>query len=387
MVLSTNYSLRDLVYYAGSSYVAIQTGINQQPDTQTGYWALLLAKQGSVGLTGANGATGATGPAGPTGATGATGLTGATGATGPTGAAGLTFQGTWSSSTNYSVHDLVYYAGSSYVAIQAGINQQPDTQTSYWALLAKQGSVGLTGANGATGATGPAGPTGATGATGLTGATGASGATGAAGLTFQGTWSSSTNYSLRDLVYYAGSSYVAIQAGINQQPDTQTGYWALLAKQGSAGATGATGVAGPTGATGATGLTGATGATGATGPAGPPTLVFSSIATVNFLTSAVGYLTTGGFLASLLGTEADTQSLVGVGCTASTLTVSTDQAASLTIQLRKNATTVGSCNLSGTTSCSASGLGISLSAADLVNYRVAGTTLGSTRVRVATVCQ
>ena len=42
---------------------------------------------------------------------------------------------TWSSSTTYAVDDQVFYNAVSYVAIQAGTNQNPATQTSYWDVL------------------------------------------------------------------------------------------------------------------------------------------------------------------------------------------------------------------------------------------------------------
>jgi len=42
---------------------------------------------------------------------------------------------TWSSSATYAVGDQVLYNAVLYVAIQAGINKNPDTQTSYWDLL------------------------------------------------------------------------------------------------------------------------------------------------------------------------------------------------------------------------------------------------------------
>ena len=42
---------------------------------------------------------------------------------------------TWSSSASYAVGDQVLYNAVLYVAIQAGTNQNPETQTSYWDLL------------------------------------------------------------------------------------------------------------------------------------------------------------------------------------------------------------------------------------------------------------
>jgi hypothetical protein len=46
-------------------------------------------------------------------------------------------KGTWSSATAYAINDVVYYGttGTSYLALQAGTNKQPDTQTAYWMPL------------------------------------------------------------------------------------------------------------------------------------------------------------------------------------------------------------------------------------------------------------
>ena len=58
-------------------------------------------------------------------------------------AVGFTPRGAWSSGASYAVNDVVSYTnGSSYLAIQASTNQQPDTQTAYWLLLASKGDTG-----------------------------------------------------------------------------------------------------------------------------------------------------------------------------------------------------------------------------------------------------
>ncbi|MGA8742030.1 MAG: DNRLRE domain-containing protein [Terracidiphilus sp.] len=149
--------------------------------------------QGLTGIPGPAGATGATGPAGPIGPVGpigAVGPTGATGATGATGPAGppVSFQGTWSSSTTYSVGAAVSLNGTSYIALQSNLNVNPATDVAgpgtTWAVLALKGATGATGAAGPTGATGsigPAGPTGAQGTQGLMGNTGPAGPAGPTG--------------------------------------------------------------------------------------------------------------------------------------------------------------------------------------------------------------
>jgi len=288
---STAYAVNDAVAYSGSSYIGIQAGTNQEPDISPSFWTPLAqaGSRGATGPMGPTGATGSTGLAGTTGATGGTGPQGATGATGVAGPAGLNWQGPWSSATAYFLNDAVAYDGSSYIAIQAGTNHEPDTSPTFWIVLAQ---VGSTGATGVTGATGPVGPTGATGSSGSQGVTGATGATGPTGLNWQGTWSSATSYALNDAVAYHGSSYISIQAGSSQEPDISPPFWALLAKVGSTGTTGSAGAAGASGPTGAAGPTGATGATGAAGAAGPTGLTWQgtwSSATSYAVNDAVAY--------------------------------------------------------------------------------------------------
>jgi hypothetical protein len=40
----------------------------------------------------------------------------------------------------YSVNDVVQFIGVSYISIQAGSNHRPDTNPSFWTLLADKGS-------------------------------------------------------------------------------------------------------------------------------------------------------------------------------------------------------------------------------------------------------
>ena len=213
---------------------------------------------GSVGATGPTGATGAAstvaGPTGPTGATGSS-ITGPTGPTGATGAPGEGFvwMGNWSNLTSYAIDDVVYYDGSSYIAIASNTNQLP-TNTMFWSLVANKGTTGPTGAQGTAGPTGPTGTQGEPGTVGPTGPTGQQGAAstvpGPTGPT--------------------GSIGLTGPTGANSTVPGPTG------PTGSAGLTGPTGptgadstVAGPTGPTGNAGSAGPTGPTGSIGPTGP----------------------------------------------------------------------------------------------------------------------
>lgn len=57
-------------------------------------------------------------------------------------AVGFTPRGAWSSGASYVTNDVVSLSGSSYLAIQAGTNQNPATQTAYWLVLAAKGDTG-----------------------------------------------------------------------------------------------------------------------------------------------------------------------------------------------------------------------------------------------------
>ncbi|MGO9877732.1 MAG: hypothetical protein ACLPSM_00025 [Acidimicrobiales bacterium] len=78
------------------------------------------------------------------------------------------------------------------------------------------------------------------------------------GITWEGTWSPTTAYSVHDAVVYDGSSYIAKLPSTGKEPPNNPHHWSLLAAVGAPGATGLQG------------LPGSPGAAGATGPPGPP---------------------------------------------------------------------------------------------------------------------
>jgi hypothetical protein len=137
-----------------------------------GYYVQASTIQGPPGPPGPSGPAGPVGAAGPIGPTGPPGPTGATGPAGPQ---GLNWKGMWSNTTAYAVNDGVQFNGTSYISIQAGTGHQPDTNPTFWNVLAQ------TGAPGPAGPSGPAGPVGAAGPIGPTGPAGAAGATGPQG--------------------------------------------------------------------------------------------------------------------------------------------------------------------------------------------------------------
>jgi hypothetical protein len=342
---TTNYALNDIVLYGASSYISLIAGNDgNTPAFSPTDWGLLA--EGGTGI----GPTGPVGPAGPTGPQGVPGLgyqgayasltnyalsdvveyqgsayislTGSNhgntpglspvfwgllasaqiGAQGPQGPPGFVYQGSYASTANYALGDVVLWQGSSYTSLIASNHgNTPSLSPQQWGPLTAQGPQGLTGATGETGTAGPqglpgsVGPNGpigpqgiqgiagqagaqgipgATGAQGLSGPMGPQGVPGPVGLSFQGVYSSVVNYALADGVRYNSVDYVSLIAGNHgNTPDQSPLQWALFAQNGATGATGlagATGATGPAGPIGPTGLTGALGPTGAIGPQGPP---------------------------------------------------------------------------------------------------------------------
>ncbi len=323
--VSSPASNNGLALTAGTAVVQFDSKENDL----TGHAAVLdvaLASTGGAGSVGPAGPAGATGPAG---AMGPAGPAGPVGAVGPQGAAGLNYQGTYAAGVSYGLHDVVTFAGTSYVSLTAGNEANTPGVTSQWAVLAQGGSggagsgvgvayqgtyasaanyglndivsfqgssyislvaanqgntpnaspgqwgvmalgaVGIQGPQGLTGATGLpglTGPAGPTGAAGPAGATGAAGAPGTPGLVYQGNYSSTTNYALGDVVLWQGASYASlIDSNHGNTPNASPGQWGVLTAQGPAGPTGAQG---PQGVAGAQGLPGSVGSNGPPGPQG-----------------------------------------------------------------------------------------------------------------------
>ncbi|GAA3749622.1 DNRLRE domain-containing protein [Terriglobus aquaticus] len=233
-----NYALHDAATYGGGTWLSLTAGNHGNTPGTTQDWVQIAAPgapgaagpQGLPGNAGATGPQGATGPAGPAGPAGPQGLTGAP----------VAFRGAWNSVSAYVTGDAVSYTGSSWIATSA-ISGTPPGSAPQWSLLAQAGSAGAAGTPGQTGATGPQGPAGPVG--GL-------GPQGAPGLTWQGSYSSTTTYSQRDAVAYAGSSYVSLVSGNTGNTPGAAGVtqWTPLAL---AGTNGAAGVNGSNGAPGA----------------------------------------------------------------------------------------------------------------------------------------
>ncbi len=262
----TNYAQNDAVTWQGQTWLSLVAGnAGQTPDASPAYWTLLAA-QGATGPQGLQGLTGPQGKQGTTGQQGPQGLTGATGATGATGEPGASFQGAYSSSSNYALHDAVAYAGGTWLSLSATNHGNTPGTTGDWAQMSAPGAAGPQGATGAAGAQGQQGVAGPQGASGVAGATGPAGPQGQP-VAFRGAWNVGSAYVTGDAVFYNGSAWIATSP-ISGTPPGSAAQWSLLAQ---AGATGATG---PQGQTGAAGQSGATGATGATGAQGDPGLLW-----------------------------------------------------------------------------------------------------------------
>lgn len=110
---SAAYVIDDIVSINGSAYICILANTNQSPPNGT-YWQLLASK-GTDGTNGTNGTNGAK---------------------------GMNWKGTYNPATAYVLDDAVAYNGASYICIQAGTGKQPDTNPTYWAILAQKGGDG-----------------------------------------------------------------------------------------------------------------------------------------------------------------------------------------------------------------------------------------------------
>ena len=294
----TGYVTGDAVAYNGASYVSL-SDVNTNVVPGSGAQWALLAAPGAAGVNGQNGATGTAGADGAA-ATVAVGsvMTGAAGsaaqvqnvgtanaarfnfvlpqgAAGAAGTPGLAYQGTWSSGTGYARNDVVLRSGSSYVSQRDNNTADPAisvaNNTGDWLLLVSKGDPGPATVTLGTVSTGNAAAITNSGTQNaavlnFTLPRGDTGATGPAGLTYRGTWSAVTAYSVNDGVVYAGSSYIALTSSTGVLPVGGAGSasaWSLLAAQ---GATGTQGPGGPTGPAGtAPTVTVASTATGAAG--------------------------------------------------------------------------------------------------------------------------
>lgn len=111
----------------------------------------------------------------------------------------MTFQGAYSAGTVYYASDIVTYNGASYICILQSTGNLP-TNTTYFSLLAANGTNGTNGTNGIS-------------------------------FIWRGTYNSATAYVANDIISYNNSTYICILASTGNLP-TNTTYWSLMAAAG-----------------------------------------------------------------------------------------------------------------------------------------------------------
>jgi Collagen triple helix repeat (20 copies) len=367
---TANYVAGDGVLWQGAGWVSLVDGNHgQTPSLSPEAWAMFSAQ----GLVGATGAVGVQGSAGVPGATGIQGPAGAQGLVGATGAKGD-----------------VGTQGPQGIAGQAGAQGIP----------------------GVAGATGSPGPAGAQGVPGATGASGATGSAGAVGMNFRGGWTSGTNYAVNDAVVYSGSTYLALSAGTNLQPDAHAEAWMVIAQAGGAGPTGAAGDAATVSVGIVTTLAAGSAATvtnsgtmqsavlnfgipqgvqGAAGTGGGTTTAGGTLAAMYHAVSfSTLYYAVNAPTASATET-AEVMAWVPLGCTASRMDVYSQQSGPIKVTLRSGtsgsmADTALACLPATNGSCTATG-SVAISAGSFLDLRIdfaSGTPAG---VWTAVECQ
>ena len=135
-------------------------------------------------------------------------------------AAGFNWKGAFDATMSYGTNDIVSLDGSSYMALHpVGAGSSPAFESGNWALIAQagtpgaqglQGPQGTPGRDGAPGAQGVQGPI---GLQGVPGPQGPLGPTGLKGLNWRGEWDKWAVYGLNDVVWYDGSSYAVVNPG------------------------------------------------------------------------------------------------------------------------------------------------------------------------------
>jgi hypothetical protein len=231
-------------------------------------------------------------------------------------------------------------------------------------------------------------------------------------MNYRGAWGSGASYQANDAVLFAGSTYLAQASNNGMEPDQYPAVWAVLAQQGSAGPTGPSGVAAtismgtvttgaagsmaavtnsgtaaaavlnftiPQGAAGANGTGGgAGGASGALSGSMYHTVSFNSIFYSVSNTNASG------------SEDASVLTWVPAGCTATTLSVYSQQSNAITVMVRQGtpgnmADTSLSCNAASGGSCSMTG-SVVVAAGNFVDFKVSGANGTAAAVWMALAC-
>jgi hypothetical protein len=238
-------------------------------------------------------------------------------------------------------------------------------------------------------------------------------------MNFRGAWQTGINYAVNDSVTYGGSTYLAQSAGANFEPDIYTSYWTVIAQAGVTGAAGAMGAAG----TAATVSVGTVSTLAAGSQATVTNSGTSQIAVLNFgipqgaqgAAGSGGSGTSSGNFAAVYhavsfaatfysvnlpnastnetGTTATTGVLAWVpsGCTASHLSVYSQQSNTITVTLRVG--TPGSMSNSAlavsvsTNSSATATASVTIAAGQFIDYEISSASGTSAGVWTALTCQ
>jgi len=147
------------------------------------------------------------------------------------------FAGTWNSSQEYELNDIVKYGGNVYAYTHAlATTGNLPTDTTYWKFVV--GGIDFKGVYSPSTAykIGEAVSYGAIVYIATTNTTGNTPPNAlywekiAEGVQYEGTWSSSTQYQKNDIIHYGGSAFIALADSLNQTPNysSNTAYWAKL---------------------------------------------------------------------------------------------------------------------------------------------------------------
>jgi hypothetical protein len=248
---------------------------------------------------------------------------------------------------------------------------------------------------------------------------GATGANGAVGINFRNAWNAQANYAVNDAVTYSGATYLAVAANSNAEPDTSASAWTVIAAAGGAGPTGAAGSAATVSVGTVTTLAAGSaatvsnsgtaqaavlnfgipqGAAGAAGSGGGSSTGSGSFAAVFHAVSynstyyAVNSANASNF-SNENGTTATTVVLgwVPLGCTATRLSVYSQQSNTITVTLRVGlpgamANSALTCSPVTNGSCTATG-SVTVAAGDFIDYEIDSASGTTAAVWTALQCQ
>jgi len=223
-------------------------------------------------------------------------------------------------------------------------------------------------------------------------------------MNFRGAWQTVNNYAVNDAVTYGGSTYLAQASGANLEPDLNPTYWTVIAQggmAGSAGATGATGTAATvsigtvntlTAGSPATVTNSGTsqaavlnfgipqGATGAAGSSGSGTSSTSFAGIYHAVSYATTYYSVN--LPNASNSENNEATTTGVlawvpnGCTATQLSVYSQQSSTIVVTLRVGSpSSMSNTSLAVTvsTNSSATATGsVTITAGQFIDYIITG---------------